>query len=247
MMNWLVVAPPAPSLLCLPPPTAHPTPEITPHAKQQVGLFELLKAFGVFPDVVLGHSAGEVPAAYAAGLLTLAEAVQVVYHRSTEQQKMAGCGRLLVVGMNVEKVRALLEKAGGDEKVEVACVNSGESTVLAASEGRLLALKESVIPASVATTFVEGNIAFHSSRMEPILPAMRARLAGVLGASKGAVAAPTWSLPFVSTVTGRVEGKVDAEYWCVLLGVGGVRWVLSLVRRACALGVGGLILGSMTV
>jgi acyl transferase domain-containing protein len=69
-----------------------------------VGLFELLKFFKIFPDVVTGHSAGEVGAAYAAGLLTLEEAIKVVYHRSQEQQKMAGCGRLLVVGMAHDKV-----------------------------------------------------------------------------------------------------------------------------------------------
>lgn len=154
-----------------------------------------------------------MPAAYAAGLLTLEEAVEVVYHRSTEQQKMAGCGRLLVVGMAADKARALLEAHGYAGDVEVACVNSVESTVLAGDEARLLELKQSVVPSSVATTFVEGNIAFHSSRMEPILPAMRARLTAVLG---GAGAGNSqWSLPFVSTVSGRVEARVDADYWYV--------------------------------
>lgn len=157
-----------------------------------------------------------MPAAYAAGLLTLEEAVKVVYHRSAEQQRMAGCGRLLVVGLGVEKVRALLAKdqARGEAKdeVEIACVNSGESTVLASSEARLRALQAEVIPPTVATTFVEGTIAFHSSRMDPILPPLRARLASVL---RGKDAAPAWSLPFVSTVTGRAEAAVDADYWCV--------------------------------
>jgi len=104
----------------------------------QVGLFELLKFFRVFPDVVTGHSAGEVAAAYAAGLLTLEEAVKVVYHRSQEQQKMAGCGRLLVVGMSHERV---VECIRGQEDIEVACVNSPESVVLASSEARLNEIK----------------------------------------------------------------------------------------------------------
>ena len=43
----------------------------------QVGLVELLKSFGVVPHVVLGHSAGEVAAAYASGLLSLADSVKV--------------------------------------------------------------------------------------------------------------------------------------------------------------------------
>ena len=64
---------------------------------------------------------------------------------------------------------------------------------------------------------MEGNIAFHSSRMEPILPDMRARLAAALDAKAADV--NKWSLPFVSTVTGRVEARVDAEYWCVHRGM----------------------------
>ena len=64
----------------------------------------------------------QVPAAYAAGLLTLEEAVKVVYHRSTEQQKMAGCGRLLVVGMNVEKLRGYIKCVGGGKAASCLCV-----------------------------------------------------------------------------------------------------------------------------
>jgi acyl transferase domain-containing protein len=89
----------------------------------------------------------------------------------------------------------------------VACVNSPDSVVLASSEARLNEVKQ-LFPEGTATTFVQGNIAFHSSRMVPILETMKARL-GFLDAR-----GPTgWSLPFVSTVTGKVETGVDAEYW----------------------------------
>jgi acyl transferase domain-containing protein len=54
---------------------------------------------------VLGHSAGEVPAAYAAGLLSLDEAVAVVYHRSSEQQRLAGSGK--VINTQKHEVNAL--------------------------------------------------------------------------------------------------------------------------------------------
>ena len=97
----------------------------------------------------------------------------------------------------------------GQEDIEVACVNSPDSVVLASSEARLNEVKL-LFPEGTATTFVQGNIAFHSSRMVPILETMKARL-GFLDAR-----GPTgWSLPFVSTVTGKVETEVDAEYWCV--------------------------------
>ena len=92
----------------------------------------------------------------------------------------------------------------------MACVNSPQSVVLASSEARLNEVKL-LFPEGTTMGFVQGNIAFHSSHMEPILETMTQRLAFL------DVRGPTgWSLPFVSTVTGKVETKVDAEYWCVV-------------------------------
>jgi acyl transferase domain-containing protein/NADPH:quinone reductase-like Zn-dependent oxidoreductase/thioester reductase-like protein/acyl carrier protein len=169
----------------------------------QVGLYELLKFFKVFPDVVVGHSAGEVAAAYASGLLTLEEACEVVYHRSAEQQKMAGCGRLMAVGLSEEKIQDIIR---GMADVEIACVNSPESVVLASSEERLKEVGE-LLPEGTQKAMVPGNIAFHSSRVEPILPAMKARLAFLDKRPK------TWGLPYVSAVTGKLESKLDSNYW----------------------------------
>jgi acyl transferase domain-containing protein len=64
--------------------------------------------------------AGEVAAAYAAGLLSLEEAVAVVYHRSSEQQRLAGSGRMLAIALGSEDVRRLI---ADDPNLEVACVN----------------------------------------------------------------------------------------------------------------------------
>ncbi len=93
-------------------------------------------------------------------------------------------------------------------------MNSPDSVVLASSEARLNEVKL-LFPEGTTTGFVQGNIAFHSARMVPILETMRARL-NFLDAR-----GPTgWSLPFVSTVTGKVETVTDAEYWCVGVGFG---------------------------
>ena len=58
---------------------------------RQVALFELLGSWGVRPSCVMGHSAGEPGAAYASGALSLEETVELVYHRSRLQQRLAGC------------------------------------------------------------------------------------------------------------------------------------------------------------
>ncbi|HEY6309696.1 MAG TPA: type I polyketide synthase [Streptosporangiaceae bacterium] len=58
----------------------------------EVALVELLKTWGVHADCVVGHSAGEVAAAYAAGIYTLEEATRLIFHRAALQQRTAGSG-----------------------------------------------------------------------------------------------------------------------------------------------------------
>lgn len=91
--------------------------------------------------------------------------------------------------------------------VEIACVNSPDSVVLASSEARLKEV-EALLPENVSKTFVPGNIAFHSSRTEPCLKPIRKRLAFLKKQPH------TWALPFISSVTGKVESSVGPDYWC---------------------------------
>ena len=70
----------------------------------QVALAEQLAQFGITPDAVVGHSAGEVAAHHLAGLLTFEQAVEVIYHRSRLQQRTSGLGRMLAVGLDAESL-----------------------------------------------------------------------------------------------------------------------------------------------
>lgn len=198
----------------------------------QMGLFELLKQVGINPTLITGHSAGEVVAAYASGLLTLEEATKVVYYRSQLQQEMAGCGRLLAIGcsetfietflkehsFNTPKQSITAEKESKEpfeteknDLVEIACVNSGSSVVLASSEEILTKVKD-LLPDGVFSAFVPGNIAFHSSRVEPILKRMKKALNFLdtsLFLERG-----KYCIPFISTVTGDIETCLNENYWC---------------------------------
>ena len=96
-------------------------------------LLEMFKTWGVYPDCVVGHSSGEVAAAYACGALSLADATRLVYHRATLQQRTAGSGRMLVIGLDRPGVEDLLdtvsvipehERHAMSDAVEIACENS---------------------------------------------------------------------------------------------------------------------------
>ena len=177
----------------------------------QMGLLELLASFGVLPSIVVGHSAGEVGSAYAAGLLSLEEAVQVVYYRSAEQQTLAGCGRLLAVGLGQNEVLDFLAAQGLNHDVEIACVNSPSGTVLAGLQETLDKVK-AALPEGTFSSFVQGNIAFHSSHVEPILPEIRRRLAFLNEPNRPPRDA--YAPVFVSTVSGEEAQRTDARYWC---------------------------------
>lgn len=88
-------------------------------------LVNILRAWGVDPTGVIGHSSGEIAAAYACGALTIQEAIICAYLRglSTKQQDRAGA--MAAVGLGAEEIRPLLP-----EGVVVACENSPSSTTL---------------------------------------------------------------------------------------------------------------------
>lgn len=162
---------------------------------------------------VMGHSAGEVAAAYASGLLTLDEAVGVVYHRSQEQQRLAGCGRMLAIGMDAPTTSDLLSAHSTVlQGVEIACINSPRSVVLAGPAEALARLTD-LLPQGCFHTLIPGSTAFHCKLTEPILQRLTKRLAKIMPSSS-AWKSRHASVPFISTVTGKLhDGRLDAKYW----------------------------------
>lgn len=172
----------------------------------QVALVELLKTWGVYPDVVTGHSSGEVAAAYSCGLLSLEEAVRVVHCRAESQRSLAGSGRMLPIGLDRERVQQLLQDLNA-ENVEIVCMNSPASTVVAGNESALKPVLEACQEQKLQHTLLRGNIAFHSSAMDPIKDAILEGMAFLDECSFES------HVPFISTVTGKEANRLDATYW----------------------------------
>ena len=169
----------------------------------QVALVMALRAAGVQPDACMGHSVGEVAAAWAAGALTLDQASRVIAVRSRLQAQTAGAGRMAVIGLGADAAAEALAGTG----VEVAAQNSRGATTVAGPEAALLALGEQAKTAGWAFTLLDLDYAFHSAAMDPIEGALARELAGL--------APYPAALPFMSTVAGGpADGtSLDAEYW----------------------------------
>jgi acyl transferase domain-containing protein/NADPH:quinone reductase-like Zn-dependent oxidoreductase/acyl carrier protein/short-subunit dehydrogenase len=171
----------------------------------QVGLVELLAAYGITPDAVMGHSVGEVAAAYVAGILTLDQAVRVIHERSRAQARTAGSGGMAACGLSEEEAREAVSRAGG--RFELASINSPRATTLSGDRAALAALGEELTPQGKFFRLLDLDYAFHSQAMDGIQQDLEHALAGL--------APGVASMPFYSTTTGRVEAgpALDARYW----------------------------------
>ncbi|WP_322013575.1 SDR family NAD(P)-dependent oxidoreductase [Paraburkholderia sp. J12] len=173
----------------------------------QVGVVRVIEARGVAYCASVGHSVGEVAAAWAAGALTLEDAVRVVKIRSRAQAMTRGTGRMAAAGIGEDEARELIERLGLRGDIEVAGINSPQSVTLAGSLAGLQMLEAAVRPGGQFFQLLELDYAFHSRHMDPIEAVVRERLAGL--APRAA------ALRYVSTVTGApLDGTaLDAEYW----------------------------------
>ena len=171
----------------------------------QVALAELWKSWGVLPAKVIGHSVGEVAAAYVAGIYTLEDAVRVIYHRSRLQNATGGHGRMVALGVSRDEARRLI--AGHEKEIEVAVVNSPGMVTLAGDTGVLEEVVSGIENSGKFVRWLRIDYAFHTHQMEPIKDELIEVLSGIV---------PRAALvPFYSTVTaGLLEGEaLDAHYW----------------------------------
>ena len=181
----------------------------------QCALVELFKTWGVYPDCVVGHSSGEVAAAYACGALSLAEATRLVFHRATLQQRTAGSGRMLTISLDRPGVEELLEtlrvpfRSEEDlpTQVEIACENASASTVICGKETVLQPIMEELNRRNLQHQLIPGNIAFHSSAMDPLKDDALSALSFLNDCAFDA------EVPLISSVTGEKTDRLDNTYW----------------------------------
>ncbi|WP_141576726.1 type I polyketide synthase [Actinomadura sp. WMMA1423] len=163
----------------------------------EVALFRLLESWGVVPDLVVGHSVGEIAAAYVAGVLSLGDACVLVRTRARLMQELPSGGAMVAVQASEEEIRPLLT-----DGVEIAAVNGPRSVVLSGDEGAVIAVADAI---GGRTRRLQVSHAFHSRLMEPMLEAFAEAIGGL------DFRAPR--IPVISNVTGRPENDLGPDYW----------------------------------
>ena len=170
-----------------------------------VGLVARWRSFGIVPDVVVGHSMGEVAAGYVAGALSLADATRIICRRSALLGRVSGQGAMRVVAMPMADAEELV--AGYRDRVSVAVSNSPTSTVLSGDPAALEELGEMLRQRNIFSRPVEVDVASHSPQVDGLRDDLLAELAAVSPAPS--------VIPIYSTVTGELcDGSAfGAEYW----------------------------------
>lgn len=171
----------------------------------QVALAALWESWGVRPGMVVGHSIGEVAAAYIAGALSLEDAVKVCFHRSRLQAGLAGRGGMLAVGMSASSVQQRIR--GLEALVSIAAVNSPNSVTLAGDIAALERLAAELKGDKIFARRLNVELPYHSPVMDEIGAPFRAALQGLSPRAT--------DIPLISTVTGgEIDGStLDADYW----------------------------------
>ncbi|MFW3114079.1 RifB protein [Mycobacterium haemophilum DSM 44634] len=170
-----------------------------------VSLAELWRSVGVVPDAVIGHSQGEIAAAYVAGALTLEDAARVVALRSRLLLQLSGAGGMVSLACGLPQAHELVSQYEG--RLNIAVVNSVSAVVVSGEVPALEELMRRCAADNVRARRIDVDYASHSAAVD----AIRAPLIEALAGIEPHVA----SADFFSTVTGdRMDtAELGADYW----------------------------------
>ncbi|MEH3129447.1 MAG: mycobactin polyketide synthase MbtD [Mycolicibacterium neoaurum] len=170
-----------------------------------VALARVWQSMGVTPDLTVGHSLGEIGAAYIAGTVTLADAVAIVHARATLLDRLTGPYRVAVLGVGPDRAQAEIDATPG--WLELSVVNSDSSVAVSGDTDAVAAVVGRLTAEGVFAREIEMWFPAHTTKLDPL----RDELENLLPAGKFEEGA----IPFIGSATARtVEAGTDfAEYW----------------------------------
>jgi acyl transferase domain-containing protein/NADPH:quinone reductase-like Zn-dependent oxidoreductase/NAD(P)-dependent dehydrogenase (short-subunit alcohol dehydrogenase family)/acyl carrier protein len=172
----------------------------------EVALFRLVESWGVKPDLLMGHSVGEIVAAHVSGVLSLDDACALVATRGRLMGELSAGGGMASIAAGEDQVSESL--AGFEGRAGLAAVNGPSSVVISGDSDAIDELVEHWNGQGVKTKRLRVSHAFHSHRMEPMLDEFADALAGL------SFAPP--KIPIVSNLTGEpasAQELCSPEYW----------------------------------
>jgi acyl transferase domain-containing protein/NAD(P)-dependent dehydrogenase (short-subunit alcohol dehydrogenase family)/SAM-dependent methyltransferase/acyl carrier protein len=166
---------------------------------------QMWKSWGIEPDFVIGHSAGEDVAACVAGVFSLEDGLRLLAERGRLMGALPREGRMVAVMASEERVRAALEPHRGD--VSIATLNGPENVVISGRTEAVEKIARAFEAAGVETRPLKVSHAFHSPLMDPMLEEFGKVARGIRYFKP--------RIPLVSNLTGAVAGDeiTGPEHW----------------------------------
>ena len=184
-------------------------------AALQLGIVELLRAWDITPSAVVGHSSGEIVAAYCAGVLSFENTIICAYYRGLYMSKGVGMttfarGAMMAVGLTETEGKAELEVY--KDRISLAAINSPSSLTFSGDEDAILELKQELERKKIFARRLKVEQAFHSHHMQPLAPAFEQALSRAANFQCHPA-----KIRFYSSVTARDSRarKMNAEYWAM--------------------------------
>ncbi len=170
----------------------------------QLALTALWRSYGVQPDLVIGHSMGEVAAAVVAGAITPAQGFRITATRSRLMAPLSGKGAMALLELDTTETDALIADY---PQVTLGIYNSPRQTVIAGPTEQIDALIETVRAQDRFANRVNIEVAPHNPAMDPLQPQMRSELADLTP--------QTPTIPIISTTYEDLDTTpvFDAEHW----------------------------------
>jgi acyl transferase domain-containing protein/surfactin synthase thioesterase subunit/aryl carrier-like protein len=132
----------------------------------EVALAEMWKSIGIVPDAVIGHSMGEVAAAYSAGIINMEDAAGIICTRSRLLKKIKGQGRMLATDLNYNEA---IEWTNNYPNISLAVNNGPQSTVLSGDPSSLEEIARTLESKERFARFVKVDVASHSPQTDQLL------------------------------------------------------------------------------
>jgi len=166
----------------------------------EIATAQLLKTWGIMPDIVTGHSLGEYSALCVAGVLSVSDTLFLVGQRAQlmENRLTAGAYSMLAISKDFQNVRQLLASGSGTmwSNTDIACINAPQVTVVSGPVKEIDDLKTKLEEGGSRATVLKVPYGFHSRHIEPVLGDFGTIASGVI------FSAPT--TPIASTLLGEI-------------------------------------------
>ncbi|KAH8597084.1 hypothetical protein B0O99DRAFT_85676 [Bisporella sp. PMI_857] len=185
----------------------------------QVALVDLLRSFGIQPAAVVGHSSGEIAAAYCANMISRESALKVAYFRGFCTSVLCKSGHtrgsMLAVALSEQRILPFIDQVAkefGSRGLWIACFNSKTSLTISGDESQIEALDILLDEARERKQRLKVNVAYHSPHMEPAMNKYRESITRI-EPPHDIIRQP---LVMVSSVTGQIVSAEELrtrDYW----------------------------------